>query len=150
VRAYCAGCAPGPDAFEARGAHAEVSVCTIEKAGAIVHRLLVDRELDQLALVVVDEAHMLGDPHRGPLLEILLTKLRHQQASGESSSGSAVQVVCLSATLPNMGDLAAWLDADLFISSFRPVSLAHFLLQHGKVRQNPELRTKADEYTTLR
>lgn len=53
-----------------------VVVCTIEKANALVNRLLEEESLTQLCCVVVDELHMVGDDDRGYLLELLLTKLR--------------------------------------------------------------------------
>lgn len=34
----------------------------------------------------------------------------------------------MSATIPNVGDVAAWLDAKLFITTWRPVPLASRLL----------------------
>ena len=41
----------------------------------LVHRLLEDGELGKVGCVVVDELHLLGDPSRGYLLELLLTKV---------------------------------------------------------------------------
>ena len=41
-----------------------------------ISRLLEDGELDKVGCVVVDELHLLGDPSRGYLLELLLTKVR--------------------------------------------------------------------------
>jgi superfamily II helicase len=55
---------------------AGVIVATIEKANALVSRMLEEECLEQLCCVVVDELHMVGDEDRGYLLELLLTKLR--------------------------------------------------------------------------
>lgn len=40
-------------------------------------RLLEEGDLQQLGTIVVDELHLLGDPNRGYLLELLLTKIRY-------------------------------------------------------------------------
>ena len=69
----------------------------------------------ELACVVVDEVHLLGRPRRGPTLEITLATLQ-RRAPG-------VQIVALSATVDNPGAIAAWLDAELVESTWRPVSL---------------------------
>lgn len=55
---------------------AGVVVCTIEKANALVNKMLEDDTLSQISCVVVDELHMVGDDDRGYLLELMLTKLR--------------------------------------------------------------------------
>ena len=39
-------------------------------------RLLEAGNLSKLGILVVDELHMVGDAHRGYLLELLLTKIR--------------------------------------------------------------------------
>ena len=55
----------------------DIAICTIEKANSIVNRMLEDGSLADLGCVVVDELHLLGDPSRGYLLELLLTKIRY-------------------------------------------------------------------------
>ena len=69
----------------------------------------------ELACVVVDEVHLLGRARRGPTLEITLATLQ-RRAPG-------VQIVALSATVDNPDAIAAWLDAELVESTWRPVSL---------------------------
>jgi ATP-dependent RNA helicase HelY len=54
--------------------------------------------LDDLGLVVLDEVHFLQDTYRGPVWEEVIVHLpRH------------VQLVCLSATVSNTTELAAWI-----------------------------------------
>ena len=105
----------------------DIAVCTIEKANSLVNRMVEEGRLDQLGVVVVDELHMVGDFGRGYLIELLLTKIqflnktrltaenKNKSISQEESSVN-IQIVGMSATLPNLGDIATWLNADLFTS----------------------------------
>ncbi len=73
-----------------------------------------------VSVIVADEFHLLNDGSRGPTLEINLTRLRHLRPKA--------QIVALSATVGNAEDLAAWLEADLVVSSWRPVALEYATL----------------------
>jgi helicase len=65
-------------------------------------------------LLIVDEVHLL-DSDRGPTLEALVARFRHLFPR--------VQVLALSATIPNAREIADWLDAQLVESSWRPTRL---------------------------
>ncbi|MFC6771455.1 DEAD/DEAH box helicase, partial [Halorubrum pallidum] len=71
--------------------------------------------VDELACVVVDEVHLLDAERRGPTLEVTLATLRRKNPD--------IQVVALSATVDNPEAIAAWLDATLVESDWRPVDL---------------------------
>jgi DNA polymerase theta len=94
----------------------EVAVCTIERANILLTQLLDEGREDQLKMVVIDEIHMLADAQRGFLLEVMLSKIKYLL-------NDSVQIVGMSATLPNIADLAGWLDAALYTTQYRPVDL---------------------------
>ena len=77
----------------------------------------------------------MGDSDRGFLLELMLTKLRYKTAAGGGAGGeagspgaSSCQIIGMSATMPNVAQVASWLGAELFITDFRPVPLEKCLL----------------------
>lgn len=101
---------------------------------------------------MVDELHMVGDSGRGYLLELLLTKIcyiaQKQNTAGFVSVAvvvffislssltfanvfasdcrsllEGIQIIGMSATLPNLSLLASWLCAELYQTDYRPVPL---------------------------
>ncbi|XP_052650753.1 DNA polymerase theta [Harpia harpyja] len=139
----------------------DVAVCTIEKANGLINRLIEENKMDSLGVVVVDELHMLGDSHRGYLLELLLTKVRYitkkapkRQVKVTSPGFGGIQIVGMSATLPNLGLLASWLDAELYCTDFRPVPLKEWVKIGSNIYDSsmnlvrefqPKLQLKGDE-----
>lgn len=107
----------------------DVAVCTIERANSLLNRLLESGKLSQLAVIVVDELHMVGDPSRGCLLEPLLTKVNFHLSNTpvDPDVDSSVQIIGMSATLPNMHVLSKWLSAALYVTDFRPVPLTEYV-----------------------
>uniref|UniRef100_A0A3Q2Z9D7 DNA polymerase theta n=1 Tax=Kryptolebias marmoratus TaxID=37003 RepID=A0A3Q2Z9D7_KRYMA len=109
----------------------DVAVCTIEKANSLINRLIEEDNTSLLGMVVVDELHMVGDSGRGYLLELLLTKIRYiaqkQNTTGSVSLSEGVQIIGMSATLPNLSLLAGWLNAELYQTEYRPVPLQEHL-----------------------
>ncbi|KAM4683983.1 DNA polymerase theta [Amazona ochrocephala] len=139
----------------------DVAVCTIEKANGLINRLIEENKMDSLGVVVVDELHMLGDSHRGYLLELLLTKVRYvtekvakRQVKMTSPDSGGIQIIGMSATLPNLELLASWLDAELYCTDFRPVPLKEWVKIGSNIYDSsmnlvrefqPKLQLKGDE-----
>ncbi len=91
----------------------DILVLTVEKFDAMTRSARAG--LAGTALLVVDEAHLVADPSRGPRLEGALARFRmtHPEA----------RILALSATVGNPGGFAKWLGAGLVRSEWRPVPL---------------------------
>jgi ATP-dependent RNA helicase HelY len=105
--------------------------------------------LEGLRSVVLDEVHYLQDRYRGPVWEEVIVHL-----------DASVELVCLSATVSNAEEVAAWIETvrgptAAVIEEHRPVTLEHrylvgergrdglhllptFVSQHGQLRPNPD------------
>src|SRR3989338_6921303 len=88
-------------------------ICTSEKLDSLIRHHTP--WLKQIAVLIVDEIHLLNDASRGPTLEILITLLRRILPQ--------VQIIGLSATIGNAEELASWLKAKLIQDEWRPVKL---------------------------
>ncbi|MCI4340303.1 MAG: DEAD/DEAH box helicase [Thermoplasmata archaeon] len=101
----------------------DILVATSEKADGLLRK--GSPWLDRLGAVVADEVHLMRDPDRGPTLEVSLTRLRRRHPE--------LQVIALSATVGNSGEVAEWLGAVHVASDFRPVPLKMGVYQDGRI-----------------
>ncbi|KAK4939416.1 hypothetical protein LTR10_020313 [Elasticomyces elasticus] len=103
----------------------DVAVCTIEKANSLVNSAIEEGKHGEIAVVVLDELHMINDEHRGYLMELLATKLM--------SLDCGIQIVGMSATLPNPQLLATWLKAKFYIAKYRPIPIEEHLVYENEI-----------------
>lgn len=98
-------------------------ITTSEKLDSLIrHRV---NWLRDVAVIIIDEIHLLNDPGRGPTLEILITILKEILKN--------VQIIALSATIGNPQQLADWLGAKLIVDDWRPVKLHQGTYLNGKI-----------------
>ena len=80
--------------------------------------------LYSIGLLVIDELHVL-DSDRGPTIEVSVIQL--------NTMIKDLQVIGLSATIPNYKQLAEWLNAEAVYSEYRPVSLKKGVFVENKI-----------------
>jgi len=104
-----------------RAERADILVMTPEKADSATRKHDSPRYsfVTDVDCCVIDEVHLLDSDRRGSVLEVTVSRLRRL---------CAPRVVALSATMPNVSDVADWLDAPpectfAFGDEYRPVPL---------------------------
>jgi len=105
----------------------DLILCTNEKLDSLIRHQAP--WLQNTGLVISDEIHEL-DSGRGATLEMVLAKLR--------SILPKLQILALSATIPNAKEIADWLNASLVESDYRPVELKEGILLEKTLYFPPE------------
>ncbi|XP_066430448.1 helicase POLQ-like [Eleutherodactylus coqui] len=113
-------------------------IATIEKGHSLVNSLIETERIKDLGLVVVDELHMLSEGSRGAILEMTLAKILY--------TSDNTQIIGMSATLNNVGELQQFLKADYYTDTFRPVELKEYVKLRDSIY---EVDNKAENSLTL-
>uniref|UniRef100_K3YZG7 DNA 3'-5' helicase n=1 Tax=Setaria italica TaxID=4555 RepID=K3YZG7_SETIT len=111
---------------------ADLILTTPEKFDSMSRHGVRDGRLgffSDIALVLIDEVHLLNDP-RGAALEAVISRIKmlSRQGNMKSSPLANVRFIAVSATIPNIEDIAEWLLAPpegvkRFGEEMRPVKL---------------------------
>lgn len=103
----------------------DLVVATYEKMDALLRRGKIAQ--DDIHTVIVDEVHTIGEREQGVDLEMLLTRLRHQDGPARR------QIVALSALVSHedVKSLAKWLGATPVSSQWRPVAVDEAICLDG-------------------
>ncbi|KAJ3131224.1 Sec63, partial [Geranomyces variabilis] len=104
-----------------------------------------------LRLILIDECHILNEAERGATLEVVVSRmrtvniaLRNDRTKTPAGFGQDMRFVALSATAPNIADIAAWLkdaqgapaDVRVFGEEYRPVQLRKEVLSYHSNSSN--------------
>ena len=105
-----------------RAERADILVMTPEKADSATRKHDSPRYsfITDVDCIVIDEVHLLDSDRRGAVLEVTISRFRRL---------CDPRIVALSATMPNVEDVATWLDAPAdctfrFGDEYRPVPLS--------------------------
>lgn len=114
------------DLYPSEARAADVIITTPEKWDSATRKYMQDRYdfVRDVTLIVVDEVHLLDSDGRGGTLEAVISRMRRIKAQ----HGGRLRIVALSATMPNIVDVARWIGAPPecvleFDGSYRPVEL---------------------------
>jgi helicase len=101
----------------------DIIVATSEKVDSLTRHTA--EWIRNVSVLVVDEIHLVHDSGRGPTLEVVIARMRHLLPG--------ILILALSATVRNAGEIAAWLDAKLIESTWRPVELREGVYYNGTI-----------------
>ena len=101
----------------------DIIVCTSEKADSLLRHQA--NWLNDVAILVADEIHLINDISRGPTLEVVIARFRAMNPD--------IQIIALSATIKNTQEIANWLDSILIESEWRPVPLKEGIYHKNKI-----------------
>lgn len=111
------------DSSEEPLGRSDVIVMTYEKFDSVQrHR---SSWLKDVSLLVLDEVHYVGDPSRGPTIEMAISKFIYEN--------EFCRRVALSATITNLDEIADWLSAIPVRVDWRPVPLRVGVYVGGKL-----------------
>jgi len=116
---------------------ADIIVATSEKFDSLLRNK--PDLMARMSIVIADEVHLIHDKSRGPTMEINLARIRHEKPDA--------QIIALSATVGNAPDIAAWLDAVLIHSEWRPVVLRYGTVCENLVEPRKQVGPAADDTT---
>ena len=110
----------------------EVVVATPERLEAILRNPEHGAWAERIGCVVVDEAHLIGSPHRGPTLELLLASLL--------AGSRPPRIILLSATAGEPEHLRKWLEpCDLLVETVRTPPLSMEVWELGEAESADDL-----------
>ncbi|CAG5896937.1 unnamed protein product, partial [Menidia menidia] len=124
------------DFFEIHDSH--IILTTPEKWDSMTRKWKENCLLQLVSLFLIDEVHVVKDTTRGATLEVVVSRMKAVQTyrtTQKSEAGLSMRFVAVSATIPNIADIADWLSNESGPATFlnmdeshRPVKLRKVIL----------------------
>ncbi|CAF3876087.1 unnamed protein product [Rotaria sp. Silwood1] len=107
--------------------NSHIIICTIEKANSIINYFLSNcDDLNEIGIIIVDELYWIDELNHGYSLELLLSKIIYYNYL-KITTNNSVKIIDMSATIPNLNQLAQWFDIEVYETIFRPISLEEYI-----------------------
>ncbi len=100
----------------------DLIICSYEKFDSLMRHKA--RWINEATLTILDEIHLMDDINRGPVIEVLITRLKEMNK----------WIIGLSATIGNPEEVGEWFNAIVIKSNYRPVKLNEGLLFNNELR----------------
>ena len=128
----------GLKCVEVTGDSEEADLCSFRKADVVLATpekwdSVTRKGFTQISLLLIDEVHTLEQDTRGATLEAVVSRMKLLLGKQDRP----LRIIAISATIPNINDIAAWLDTQVilnFDSSYRPVPLTTKVLGYQKAQ----------------
>lgn len=107
--------------------NSQLLITTPEKWDAITRKWRDNISLiSRISLILIDEVHLLNTEERGGTLEAVVSRMKI--IAKEINRNEGMRIIAVSATIPNIYDIAEWLEVDkkcikVFGEEYRPVAL---------------------------
>lgn len=89
----------------------QIVVTTPEKWDAMTRKWKDHCEIaNAVRLMLIDEVHLVGDTSRGPTLEAIVSRMK--TFPQQQNDKGHIRFISVSASLPNIEDIAKWIGAD--------------------------------------
>ncbi|GAB1226212.1 hypothetical protein ENUP19_0278G0047 [Entamoeba nuttalli] len=103
----------------------DIGICTIEKGNGIINKLIEEKSIEEVSLIIIDEIHMIFDKRRGQIIEKIINKI--------TSIERKIQIIGMSATIGNISIFEKWIKAKTYQSTYRPIKIEEYIVCKGKV-----------------
>ncbi|CAH8309244.1 unnamed protein product [Eruca vesicaria subsp. sativa] len=147
------------ETYSSKNIHdADIILTTPEKFDAVSRYRVTSGGLGffgDIALVLIDEVHLLNDP-RGAALEAIVSRIKILSSNHELrlSTLASVRLLAVSATIPNIEDLAEWLKVPTagikrFGEEMRPVKLTTKVFGYAAAKNDFLFEKKIYEFADI-
>uniref|UniRef100_A0A674N2S1 Probable ATP-dependent DNA helicase HFM1 n=1 Tax=Takifugu rubripes TaxID=31033 RepID=A0A674N2S1_TAKRU len=114
------------DFFEIQDSH--IILTTPEKWDSMTRKWKDHCLLQQVRLFLIDEVHVIKDATRGATLEVVVSRMKavnaYRAAQNQGTSGT-MRIVAVSATIPNISDIADWLSHESLPATYLDMDESH-------------------------
>nr|XP_046265686.1 probable ATP-dependent DNA helicase HFM1 isoform X2 [Scatophagus argus] len=122
------------DFFEIQDSH--IILTTPEKWDSMTRKWKDNCLLQLVRLFLIDEVHVVNDATRGATLEVVVSRMKAVQAyrrTQNPETGLSMRFVAVSATVPNISDIANWLSNESGPATYLEMGESHRPVKLRKV-----------------